>query len=51
MAGYGGTDKVRFGKLRDLRYPPKKITNFLHEFRAGDFLNLRHLNLPVAIES
>ena len=32
-----GTDVVRFGKLRELRYLPKKIANFLHEFRADDF--------------
>ena len=38
-----GTDKVRFGKLRELRYLPKKIANFLHEFHAEDF---RSLNLP-----
>ena len=38
-----GTDKVRFGKLRELRYLPKKIANFLHEFHAKDF---RSLNLP-----
>ena len=38
-----GTDVVRFGKLRELRYLPKKIANFLHEFRAGDFPSL---NLP-----
>ena len=38
-----GTDEVRFGKLRELRYLPKKIANFLHEFRAGDFPSL---NLP-----
>ena len=38
-----GTDEVRFGKLRELCYLPKKIANFLHEFRAGDFPSL---NLP-----
>ena len=38
-----GTDEVLFGKLRELRYLPKKIANFLHEFRAGDFPSL---NLP-----
>ena len=37
------TDEVRFGKLRELRYLHKKITNFLHEFRAGNFPSL---NLP-----
>ena len=38
-----GSDEVRFGKLRELRYLPKKIANFLHEFHAEDF---RSLNLP-----
>ena len=31
------TDVVRFGKLSELRYLPKKIANFLHEFRADYF--------------
>jgi hypothetical protein len=39
-----GTDKVRFGIHRQLRYLPKKIANFLHEFRADDFPSL---NLPL----
>ena len=34
------TDKVQFGKLRELRYLPKKIANFHHEFRADDFNSL-----------
>ena len=37
------TDEVRFGKLRELRYLPKKIANFLHEFHACNFPSL---NLP-----
>jgi len=37
------TDEVRFGKLRELRYLPKKIANFLHEFHADNFPSL---NLP-----
>ena len=35
-----GTDKVLFNKLRELRlvrYLPKKLANFLHEFHAEDF--------------
>ena len=38
-----GTDEVRFGKLRELIYLPKKIANSLHEFRAG--------NLPCTLRS
>ena len=38
------TDEVRFGKLRELRYLPKKIANFLHEFHADNFPSL---NLPL----
>ena len=38
-----GTDEVLFGKLRELRYLPKKIASFVHEFHAGDLPNL---NLP-----
>ena len=38
------TDEVLFGKLRELRYLPKKIANFLHEFHADNFPSL---NLPL----
>jgi hypothetical protein len=41
-----GTDEVRFGKHRVLRYLPKKIANFLHEFRADDFPSLGLPLLP-----
>ena len=40
------TDKVRFGKLRELRYLPKNITNFLDGFRADDFSSLGLRSLP-----
>ena len=38
-----GTNEVLFGKPHELRYLPKKIANFLHEFHAEDF---QSLNLP-----
>ena len=41
-----GTDRVRFGKHRELRYLPKKIANFLHEFRGDDFPSLGLPPLP-----
>ena len=41
-----GTDEVRFGKHRELRYLPKKIANFLHEFRGDDFPSLALPPLP-----
>ena len=41
-----GTDEVRFGKHRELRYLPKKIANFLHEFRGDDFPSLQLPQLP-----
>ena len=41
-----GTDEVRFGKHRELRYLPKKIANFLHEFRGNDFSSLGLPLLP-----
>ena len=41
-----GTDTVRFGKHRELRYLPKKIANFLHEFRGDDFPSLGLPPLP-----
>ena len=41
-----GTDKVRFGKHRELRYLPKKIANVLHEFRGDDFPSLGLPPLP-----
>ena len=41
-----GTDEVRFGKHRELRYLPKKIANFLHEFRGDDFPILQLPPLP-----
>ena len=37
-----GTGKVRFGFHPVLRYLPKKIANFLHEFYAEDFPSLNH---------
>jgi hypothetical protein len=42
-----GTDEVRFGKHRELRYLPKKIANFLHEFRGKDFPSLQLPPLPL----
>ncbi len=41
-----GTDKVRFGKHSELRYLPKKIANFLHEFHADSFRSLQLPPLP-----
>ena len=41
-----GTDEVRFGKHRELRYLPKKIANFLLEFRGNDFTSLGLPLLP-----
>ena len=41
-----GTDTVRFGKHRQLRYLPKKITNFLREFFAHYFMSLGLPDLP-----
>ena len=41
-----GTDEVRFGKHSVLRYLPKKIANFLHEFRSEDFPCLQLPPLP-----
>ena len=41
-----GTDEVRFGKHSELRYLPKKIANFLHEFRGNDFTSLGLPPLP-----
>jgi len=41
-----GTDEVWFGKHRQLRYLPKKIANFLHEFRSTDFPSLSRPPLP-----
>jgi hypothetical protein len=41
-----GTDEVRFGKHSELRYLPKKIANFLHEFHADDFGSLGLPPLP-----
>ena len=41
-----GTDEVWFGKHRELRYLPKKIANFLHEFHADDFGSLVLPPLP-----
>ena len=41
-----GTNEVLFGKHRELRYLPKKIANFLHEFRGDDFSSLGLLPLP-----
>ena len=42
-----GTDEVRFGKHRELRYLLKKIANFLHEFRYDDFASLQLPPLPL----
>ena len=39
-------DEVRFGKHRQIKYLAKKIANFLHEFRADDFLSLGLPPLP-----
>jgi len=43
-----GTGEVRFGSLEILRYLPKKIANFLHEYCAssGWFQSLNLPNLP-----
>jgi len=41
-----GTDEVKFGKHRELRYLPKKIANFLHEFRGDDIFSLGLPLLP-----
>jgi len=41
-----GTDEVWFGKHSELRYLPKKIANFLHEFHADDFGSLGLPPLP-----
>jgi len=41
-----GTDEVRFGKHREIRFLPKKIANFLHEFHADDFPSLGLPPLP-----
>ena len=41
-----GTDEVRFGKHHELRYLPKKIANFLHEFRGNNFTRLGLPPLP-----
>ena len=41
-----GTDEVKFGKHRELRYLPKKIANFLHKFRGDDFPSLQLPLLP-----
>lgn len=41
-----GTDEVRFGKNTVLRYLPKKIANFLHEFQGDDFPSLQLPHLP-----
>ncbi len=41
-----GTDEVRFGKHRELRYLPKKIANYLHEFHADKFPSLQLPPLP-----
>ena len=38
-----GTGDVRFGSLPVLRYLPKKLANFLHEYHASWFPSL---NLP-----
>ena len=40
------TDEVRFGKHPVLRYLPKKIANFLHEYHEGWFLSLNLPRLP-----
>ena len=39
-------DEVLFGKHRQIKYLEKKIANFLHEFRAEDFLSLGLPPLP-----
>ena len=41
-----GTDEVRFGKHSAIRFLPKKIANFLHEFHADDFPSLGLPPLP-----
>ena len=41
-----GTDEMRFGIHREIRYLPKKIANFLHEFYADDFPSLGLPPLP-----
>ena len=41
-----GVDEVRFGIHREIRYLPKKIANFLHEFYADDFASLGLPPLP-----
>jgi hypothetical protein len=41
-----GTDEVWFSKHSELRYLPKKIANFLHEFQADDFGSLGLPPLP-----
>jgi hypothetical protein len=41
-----GASQVRFGKHREIRYLPKKIANFLHEFRGDDFTSLDLPKLP-----
>jgi hypothetical protein len=41
-----GASEVRFGKHREIRYLPKKIANFLHEYRADEFPSLNLPNLP-----
>ena len=41
-----GADEVLFGKHRELRYLPKQIASFLHEFRVDDFFSLGLLLLP-----
>ena len=41
-----GVDEVRFGIHREIRYLPKKIANFLHEFYADDFPSLGLPPLP-----
>ena len=41
-----GASEVRFGKHREIRYLPKKIANFLHEYRADDFPSLDLPKLP-----
>ena len=40
-----GTGEVRFGTLPWLRYLPKKIANFLHEYH-GNSRWFQNLNLP-----
>ena len=41
-----GTNEVRFGKHRELRYLPKQIANLLHEFRGNNFSGLGLPPLP-----